>query len=113
MKPEEYKFDDAVAEWSRVPWDDFGYFGYLDSREVIRMAQPQFAQLLDYTMAIRWDVNQWRNKDNKLKEFMQLGRWTGKRVLDFGCGFGGDSIQFASVGAQVMPADLSPATLPP
>jgi len=103
-----YDFDKAFQEWSRVPWDDFGY---LDSRDVIGLSQSQFKELLDLATLIRWDTNQWRNKNGSLLNFMDPGRWIGKRILDFGCGYGADSIQFAAHGALVLAADICPSTL--
>lgn len=105
-----YDFEVAFQEWSRVPWDEFGY---MDSTDVLRLPQTQFRKLLDLTNLTRWDERQWRNRGGSLSRFLEptRGCWQGKRVLDFGCGFGADSIQFSSRGAEVLIADVSPATL--
>lgn len=44
-------------------------------------------------------------------EFLELGKWKGKRVLELGCGLGTDAIQFAKAGAEVVCVDLTENSL--
>jgi SAM-dependent methyltransferase len=108
MTPVPYDFGLSLKHWARIPVDDFDY---LDARELVTMHPDQLLELVDIASSIRWSPNQWRNLDHGLERFMELGRWQGKLVMDFGTGLGIDSIAFTRAGAGICMVDLHPWTL--
>ena len=54
-------------------------------------------------------ISERRNKlEPFIADYAQFNRWTGKRVLELGCGTGSDLLRFAKVGARITGLDLSP-----
>jgi ubiquinone/menaquinone biosynthesis C-methylase UbiE len=55
-------------------------------------------------------AKKYRSEDHKL-DFLALGKWLGKNVLELGCGLGSDAIMFAKAGANVTCVDLTDNSL--
>lgn len=43
-----------------------------------------------------------------INKYAQFDKWSGKKILEVGCGIGSDLLQFAKAGADVIGIDLSP-----
>ena len=58
------------------------------------------------------DVTRWRYRiQPHIPRFAMFQAWAGKRVLDFGCGIGTDTLEFQKYGAAVVGMDTSLASL--
>lgn len=92
--------------WQRIPVDDLGYF---DAAELARLPDYQF-----FTMARGFEARRysgWRNAGGLWRREMGLDDITGQRILDYGCGAGIESLQYARRGNHVSIADINQGSL--
>jgi len=83
----------------RAFWDQSPCF-------VRRSAAPKDSkQFMDETEARKF------KSEPHIPGFAEYGKWTGKKVLEIGCGIGIDSVNFARADAWVCSLDLSAASL--
>lgn len=102
-----YDFKHAQREWSAPPFDNIGY---ISSAEALEMEDDKLRELV-----IRCEANRYstditdgicRNHANLWRSELGLDSTTGKRIMDFGCGMGIESLQFARAGNRIIPADI-------
>lgn len=103
-----YSFQDATREWSRVPVDNIAY---ADPTELKTMPDDQFKDLVKRFEQNRYSLSGWRNHKNKWRDYLGLDTTAGKTILDFGCGFGIESLQFVKTGNRVILADINQSSL--
>lgn len=104
-----YDFGHARDEWSSPPFDNIGY---ISSAEALEMPDEKLRELVRTCEANRYDpqINDGicRNYQNLWRRELGLDTTVGKRIMDFGCGMGIESLQFAKGGNRVIPADIVP-----
>jgi|GEM_PF-3204261 len=103
-----YRFEEAKSEWSHVPVDEIGY---LNSAELVLRSESELKTLAQKFEKIRYNPKGWRNWDGLWRKYSGVDSVSGKRVLDFGCGFGIEALQFSKNGNRVSLADISPHNL--
>jgi SAM-dependent methyltransferase len=104
MRP--YDFQRQVSEWSHPPVDDVGY---ISSDEMLGYSDRHLKRIIDQMEVTRYTG--WRNHQNRWRSSLGLDTTRHKMVLDFGCGVGLESLQFAQSGNEVIVADISAANI--
>jgi 2-polyprenyl-3-methyl-5-hydroxy-6-metoxy-1,4-benzoquinol methylase len=109
--PPKKLFDSAAQRqsWQRVPLDGVGY---VDTQQLLtEKSDQELRAMVDKFRTERYRLDGWRNYRNRWRELLRLDSMTGKRVLDYGCGLGIESLELARAGNTVSVADLSPSHL--
>jgi len=101
-----YSFEGSKVAWACIPLDELGYHS---SREMLRLPDGELLALAGDFEAVRY--NSWRNHAGLWRECLGLDSTHGRTVLDFGCGFGIEALQFARLGNRVMLADIVPESV--
>lgn len=104
----DYNFQHQKEEWAKIPVDDIAYY---PAHQLLAYPDKRLQEDIDLFEHIRYDPKGWRNKGNKWRESLGLDTTHDKVVLDFGCGFGIESLQFAKAGNIVIAADINPETV--
>jgi len=102
----DYNDQSAIIQWERIPIDDVGY---INSNEILAMDDDAFESMAYNFERTRY--NGWRNIHNLWRDTLGLDITEGKTILDYGCGFGMESLQFAKKGNIVIASDISDANL--
>lgn len=92
----------AATPWVRLPVDDIGY---LPPSTVLKQTDRQLRDWVKRFEARRYGG--WRNDRNLWRTTLGLDTTHGKHVIDYGCGFGIEALQFAKAGNTVTLFDLT------
>lgn len=93
----------SLDGWHSIPADDIGY---LDPKEFLTWTDDKVREFVAKFEATRYGKE--RNWNNLWRSTLGLDTTHGKRVLDYGCGFGIEALQFAKSGNQVELMDIWP-----
>jgi len=92
--------------WERLPVDDVGYF---TPAIIEHKSDQELREWVEGFERVRYAG--WRNRDNRWRALLGLDETVGEFVLDFGCGFGIEALQFARAGCDVSVADINQASV--
>lgn len=88
--------------WAHPPVEGVGY---VDSEALLLSHSDVLRETVAKARAERYDVAGWRNYRNRWVDTLH-GDVKGRTVIDFGCGFGLESLALAEAGATVTLADI-------
>ena len=91
-----------MSGWERLPVDDQGY---VHPREVLALSRRDLRHWVLRFEQARY--RGWRNHRNLWRSTLGLDSTHGKHVIDYGCGYGIEALQFARGGNQVRLFDLT------
>jgi SAM-dependent methyltransferase len=90
-----------VSAWKAIPVDGVGY---VDSAEFLTWNDTRVRAFIREFEATRY--GDWRNAGNLWRSTLGLDTTHGKRILDYGCGFGIEALQFCKSGNEVVLSDI-------
>lgn len=99
-------FRDQQKAWSSPPVDNVGY---LSSAELLTLSDEALKNLVRNFEEVRYRGE--RNRDNIWRDTLGLDSTTNCDVLDYGCGTGVESLQYAKAGNRVWVADIAPTNV--
>lgn len=92
--------------WANPPVDDVGY---IPSAELLQYRDDDLKRLVERFEKSRYEGE--RNRDNVWRDVLGLDSTHGCMVLDYGCGTGVESLQYAKAGNDVWVADIAPTNV--
>jgi SAM-dependent methyltransferase len=93
---------DSAAGWARLPVDDVGYF---PPSVVLDKTAADLRRWVRTFERNRYEG--WRNHSNLWRASLGLDSTFDRHVIDYGCGFGIEALQFARAGNRVTLMDLT------
>lgn len=103
-----YNFERQQVAWSRPPVDEIGY---LHSNDLLQYDDDDLKHLILKMEDNRYNINYERNFKNMWRGYLGLDTTVGKRILDYGCGVGLESLQFAKKGNEIILGDISESNI--
>lgn len=95
-----------TAAWKAIPVDGIGY---IDSEEFLAWSDVRVRSFIREFEATRYGG--WRNYGNLWRSTLGLDTTHGKRIMDFGCGYGIEALQFCKSGNEVVISDIHPSNI--
>lgn len=102
-----FTFAEQAREWEHVPVENAG--GYVSARALLERTDAELRAIAATAAASRYDEG--RNPDGAWFRHLRIDATRGKHVLDFGCGFGLESLQFAQRGNRVSLVDINESSV--
>lgn len=102
----DFSFDQQVEEWRRVPIEGVGY---IDLAGLADVSDEELWRVAAVAAKNRYDDG--RNPDGVWRKLLGLDSTESKHVLDFGCGFGLESLQFAKSGNSLTLVDINESSV--
>lgn len=96
-----YDFAKTCEEWTHPPAEGCEF---LTSANILQMSNEQILMIVNIIEQERYCG--WRNYKGLWRGLLGLDDTVGKHILDFGCGLGIESLQFARSGNKVSIADI-------
>lgn len=96
-------FSEQRRSWANPPVDDVGY---LPSEELLEKTDEELVELIQTMWRARYYG--WRNYENLWRDVMGLDDTHDSVVLDYGCGVGLESLEYARMGNEIYVADIAP-----
>ena len=103
--PESYDFDRQVTEWGGPPVGGVN----ISTKSLLEYPQDQLRAWVE--VMEREQYRQPSNASGLYRQYLGLDDTTGKTVMDFGCGFGMDALQYARAGNKIILADINESNL--
>lgn len=85
-----YSFAKQKNEWKRLPVDELGY---ITAEDLLKLSDDELIKTIQTARDNRF--NGWRNYKNMWRETLGHDTTKGKSILDFGCGIGLETVEFA------------------
>lgn len=99
-------FAEQKKAWANPPVDDVGY---ISSTRLLTFSDDELIKLIRKMWEARYYG--WRNFDNHWREILALDDTSEKIVLDYGCGVGLESLEYARTNNEIYVSDIVPENI--